>query len=120
MKFLGITLMLTLILIGIASAATDEEIINYAIGVFDAGSLLSGSNTIGIWTDNYGNTLFRVNTTLSKYSTANVGGIGYQIWDVSQAVEKIISKYPERFSGTVINIWDASGSYRGSAVIWAK
>jgi hypothetical protein len=120
MKIIGIALML--MLIGIASATTNEEIMNYALGVFDAGSGLStSSNVIGIKVDNTtGRTYLTVDSTLSEYATSDTGGIGYQIWDLSRSAGKVIAKYPDDLSGVAIGIIDKTGSVRGAVIIWAS
>lgn len=108
-----------MVLIGSAGAVSDEEILNYALGVFDAGSS-SGTQAISISADNPGFVYFNVNSTLSEYSDMDTASIGYQIWDLSRSVGKVMDKYPGHFFGSKIKIFDNAGNTRGFAYIFTR
>jgi len=95
-------------------AVSDEELTNYALGVFDAAGI-SGTTTISI----SGN-IFYVNSTLGEYSSTDIGSIGYQIWDLSRAAGKIVDKYPGQFFRICIHVYDKTGSERGFSNLWTR
>jgi hypothetical protein len=101
MKF--IIILAFLVLIGIASAAQDSDILQFSSGV------LAGSDaTATIVGDS--NDHLMLTHKLSEYSDSFVGTIGYELWDLAGLAEKITKQFPGRFKQVDLKIFDSSGT----------
>ena len=90
-------ILLAILLTGIASAASDQELFAYAAGVLDATSMI-GHSEVSVLVHPNGGAELDINYTEKDYlSSDDVGTIGFKAWELSGAAKKIIEHYPGRF-----------------------
>lgn len=89
-------------LTGISGAVSDSEIKQFAAGVL-AGAYLNDPSIL-ITADS-----LILQDKLSEYSDGDVSSIGYDLYDLSSAADKIVKQYPDRFTLAEAKIMDPSG-----------
>lgn len=87
--------------IGLASAATDEEMLQFARGVL---ANEYNERTVSI---NASNLSIRGN--LSEYSDGAVDTIGYELQNMAASAKKIVNEYPDRFTNLDFKLFDFTG-----------
>lgn len=95
------------------NATTDPEMLSYAQGVLDQASI--GGDTQFAF--NSTNGVFVVANTFSSYSTPTLSNMGFTIFEIASAVEKIKARYPDTIKYVHININDATGENKGTALL---
>lgn len=91
---------------GLSIAATDEEIVQFASGV------LAGSLMIDPDVSVRGDALV-LQDKLSEYSDGDVGSIGYNLYDLASAADKIIKQFPGRFDVVETKLLGSNGAVVG-------
>jgi hypothetical protein len=102
MKIIGLILFaLALTTISTASAASDAEILQFARGVL-AGDSQQSTAAID------GDTLTIIGK-LNEYSDADTSTVGFALWEMSLAADKIVKAYPNQFRSVSLGLYDSSG-----------
>jgi len=110
-----ILILAILLSIGLSSATSDQEILQFASGVL-AGSIFTGTAEASINND----TLVLVDK-LSKYSDKDPSTIGFNLYNLISAAETVTTKYPGRFAIIEAKLYDIGGSTLiGSIVVGVK
>lgn len=107
MRLLALVLVTLILAIGVANAADDSAIMQFASGVL-AGSLLTDKSVASI----DGNTLIITNQ-LGEYSDGKVGSIGFDLWNMASSAEKIIAQYPGRFKQVDLKMLNSNNGIVG-------
>jgi len=97
-----IIIALTLTSIGLISAASDEEILQFSKGVlaneyYERTASINGEN-------------LSIQGNLSEFSDGGVDTIGYELQNMAVSAEKIVKEYPDRFHQLDFKLFDFSGN----------
>lgn len=103
-KILALVSVALILAIGAVSATEDSEILQFAKGVL-AGSIFTDNAVASI----DGNT-FIIKAQLNEYSDRKVGMIGFDLYNMASAAEKVIDQYPNRFSAAEAQLYNPSGN----------
>jgi hypothetical protein len=101
MKFCIILVFLALV--SVASAASDNEILQFSSGV------LAGSDTTAAIVGNSSDNLMLTHK-LSEYSDTEVGTIGYELFGLANSADKITKQFPGKFVQVDLMILDSRGA----------
>jgi hypothetical protein len=112
-----ILVLLAVLMIGMASTASDQEILAYASGAVSGANLGSG-NTVSFSSQN-GHV--QINTTLASFYNPNsTRAIGATMNDASSVAGSIINKYPNEVKAVGFFIYDGDGHVKGVAIFPGK
>ncbi|MDD2836333.1 MAG: hypothetical protein PHY05_09305, partial [Methanothrix sp.] len=97
-----IIMALTIASIGLISAASDEEIMQFARGVlaneyYERTASINGEN-------------LSIEGNLSEFSDGSVNTIGYELQNMAASAKKIVDEYPDRFHQLDFKLFDFSGN----------
>jgi len=87
--------------VGLISATTDEEILQFARGVlaneyYERTASINGEN-------------LSIQGNLSEFSDGGVDTIGYELQNMAVSAEKIVKEYPDRFHQLDFKLFDFTG-----------
>jgi hypothetical protein len=103
MKYaLIIIIALTFTSVGLTSATSDEEILQFARGVlaneyYERTASINGEN-------------LSIQGNLSEFSDGGVDTIGYELQNMAASAKKIVAEYPDRFHQLDFKLFDFSGN----------
>jgi len=105
LKKLTVLVSVALILaVGAVNATEDSEILQFAKGVL-AGSIFTDNAVASIDSNT-----FIIRAQLNEYSDRKVGMIGFDLYNMASAAEKVIDQYPNRFSAAEAQLYDSGGN----------
>jgi len=87
--------------VGLISATTDEEILQFARGVlaneyYERTASINGEN-------------LSIQGNLSEFSDGSVSTIGYELQNMAASAKKIVDEYPDRFHQLDFKLFDFTG-----------